>query len=88
MNDFDARALQMAFDLTIRNTYEGKVGQGYNEARAHDIRRLYNIMCGRSPEEQAAPMHILPAPALPTPALAPVKPKRRKKDDEGAGEPQ
>lgn len=54
---FEARALQMAYDLTTPNTYEGKVGQGYNEARAHDIRRLYNILCGRSPDEHGAGEH-------------------------------
>ncbi|SEJ38735.1 hypothetical protein SAMN04488058_10758 [Deinococcus reticulitermitis] len=46
-DSFEARALQLAFDLTVHNTYEGRVGQGYNEARAHDIRRLYNLLCGR-----------------------------------------
>ncbi|WP_414657561.1 hypothetical protein ACINK0_06025 [Deinococcus sp. VB343] len=46
-DSFEAKALQLAFDLTVHNTYEGKVGQGYNEARAHDIRRLYNVLCGR-----------------------------------------
>ena len=50
-DSFEARALQLAFDLTTPNTYEGKVGQGYNEARAHDIRRLYNVLCGRDAEE-------------------------------------
>lgn len=66
MDHFEARALQMAFDLTIRNTYEDKVGQGYNEARAQDIRRLYNILCGRAPEDTAvaaAPALVAPAPA-------------------------
>lgn len=51
MDSFEARALQLAFDLTTKNTYEGKVGQGYNEARAHDIRRLYNILSGRTGED-------------------------------------
>lgn len=46
-DSFEAKALQLAFDLTTHNSYEGKVGQGYNEARAHDIRRLYNVLCGR-----------------------------------------
>ncbi len=54
MDSFETRALQLAFDLTTHNAYEGKVGQGYNEARAHDIRRLYNILCGRAAEDQGA----------------------------------
>lgn len=51
MDSFEARALQLAFDLTTKNTYEGKVGQGYNEARAHDVRRLYNLLCGRAADD-------------------------------------
>lgn len=51
-DSFEARALQLAYEMTAHNTYEGKVGQGHHEARAHDIRRLCNILCGRDAEEQ------------------------------------
>ena len=61
-HDFEVRALQMAYDLTTPNTYEGKVGQGYNEARAQDIRRLYNILCGREPEDHG---HLVKLPPVP-----------------------
>lgn len=50
MEPLETRALQLAFDLTTHNTYEGQVGQGYVEARAHDIRRVYHILCGHPPE--------------------------------------
>lgn len=62
MDSFEARALQLAFDLTTRNTYEGKVGQGYNEARAEDVRRLYNILCGRAAGDHG---QTAPKPAAP-----------------------
>ena len=79
MESFEARALQMAFDLTIRNTYEGRVGQGYNEARAEDIRRLYNILCGRRPEEHG---HLpLPGTSVQPAALQKTPAPRRKKID-------
>ncbi|RJF72722.1 hypothetical protein D3875_15420 [Deinococcus cavernae] len=58
MDSFEARALQLAFDLTTGNTYEGKVGQGYNEARAHDIRRLYNVLSGRVPEDNGHALKV------------------------------
>lgn len=61
MDTFEARALQLAFDLTIHNAYEGKVGQGYNEARAEDIRRIYNILCGRAAEDNGQPAPKAPA---------------------------
>lgn len=52
METFETKALQLAIDLTHHNTYEGKVGQGYVEARAADIRRTFNILCGHDPEGQ------------------------------------
>lgn len=61
MDSFDARALQLAFDLTTSNTYEGKMGQGYVEARAADVRRVFNILSGREAEDHGAPAP-LPAP--------------------------
>ncbi|EYB69616.1 hypothetical protein DEIPH_ctg004orf0140 [Deinococcus phoenicis] len=54
METFETRALQLATDLTQHNTSEGKVGQGYVEARALDIRRTFNILCGHGPEGQPA----------------------------------
>ena len=54
-SSFDARALQLAFDLTTGNTYEGKMGQGYVEARAADVRRVFNILSGRAAEDHGAP---------------------------------
>lgn len=54
MDTFETRALQLAVDLTQHNTYEGKVGQGYVEARAADIRRTFNILCGHDPDERPA----------------------------------
>lgn len=65
METFDARALQLAFDLTTHNAYEGKVGQGYNEARAADIRRLYNILCGRDAEDNGTSAAPAPKAAAP-----------------------
>ncbi|WP_102126422.1 hypothetical protein [Deinococcus planocerae] len=56
MKTFEAKALQLAYHLTEPNTYEGKVGQGYVEARAADIRRTYNILCGLDPEHRPATM--------------------------------
>lgn len=64
---FDARALQLAFDLTTGNTYEGKMGQGYVEARAADIRRVFNILSGREPED-----HGLSVPTVPEPKKRPA----------------
>lgn len=72
MESFDSRALQLAFDLTTKNTYEGRVGQGYNEARAEDIRRVYNILCGRDATDNGK------APAAPRAAA----PRKRKTDTE------
>ncbi|WP_019585467.1 hypothetical protein [Deinococcus apachensis] len=54
MDTFETRALQLAIDLTQNNTYEGKMGQGYVEARAADIRRTYNILCGLDPDHRPA----------------------------------
>ena len=54
---FEARALQLAYEMTAHNTYEGKVGQGHNEARAADIRRLFDILCGHDPEDHAHESH-------------------------------
>lgn len=54
METFESKALQLAIDLTQYNTYEGKVGQGYVEARAADIRRTYNILCGLDPDYRPA----------------------------------
>lgn len=54
METFETKALQLAIDLTHHNTYEGKVGQGYVEARAADIRRTFNILCGYDPEARPA----------------------------------
>lgn len=71
MDSFEARALQLAFDLTTKNTYEGRVGQGYNEARAQDIRRVYNILSGRAPEDNGS-----------TPAQKAAATRRRKADTE------
>ena len=71
MDSFEARALQLAFDLTTRNTYEGKVGQGYNEARAHDIRRVYNILNGRAADDNGS-----------TPAQKAAGLRKRKSDSE------
>ena len=51
-DSFEARALQLAYEMTAHNSYEGKIGQGHHEARAHDIRRLFNILSGRDAEEQ------------------------------------
>ena len=61
MDSFEARALQLAFDLTTKNTYEGRVGQGYNEARAQDIRRVYNILSGRAAEDNGTASAKAPA---------------------------
>lgn len=68
MDSFDARALQLAFDLTTSNTYEGKMGQGYVEARAADVRRVFNILSGRAPEDHGAPA----SPAAPEPKKRPA----------------
>ncbi|MEF2279339.1 hypothetical protein V3W47_13625 [Deinococcus sp. YIM 134068] len=54
METFETKALHFAFYLTERNTYEGTMGQGYVEARAADIRRTYNILCGLDPEHKPA----------------------------------
>ncbi len=51
-DSFEARALQLAYEMTTHNSYEGKVGQGHHEARAHDVRRLFNILCGRDADGQ------------------------------------
>jgi hypothetical protein len=59
-SSFDARALQLAFDLTTGNTYEGKMGQGYVEARAADVRRVFNILAGRSADDHGAPVPAVP----------------------------
>lgn len=72
MESFDSRALQLAFDLTTKNTYDGKVGQGYNEARAEDIRRVYNVLCGREANDNGN----APAPK------AAAAPRKRKTDTE------
>ncbi|WP_216321215.1 hypothetical protein [Deinococcus aestuarii] len=73
METFEARALQLAYQMTEPNTYEGKVGQGYVEARAADIRRTYNILCGLDPDHQPA-VAAVPARKAPprrkTPDLA------------------
>lgn len=71
MDSFEARALQLAFDLTTKNTYEGRVGQGYNEARAQDIRRVYNILSGRAADDNGT-----------TPAAKATATRKRKSDTE------
>lgn len=62
MDTFEAKALQLAYQMTEPNTYEGKVGQGYVEARAADIRRTYNILCGLDPDHRPATVPARKAP--------------------------
>lgn len=54
MTDFSVKALELAADLTVHNNYD-LGGQDYAEARARDIRRVFNILVRGTAEEHQAP---------------------------------
>lgn len=61
MTDFSVKALELAAELTMHNDYGNATGQAYAEARAQDIRRVFNILARGTAEEQKAPDKKPPA---------------------------
>ncbi len=66
MDDFKVKALEIAELLTRTTDYRDKVGQEHAEARAADIRRVFNILEGRSADANASKLSPTGGVSVPT----------------------